>query len=162
VSVPGELILDGVQLGMLINAPFIKAGLAPYLLIIDQIIDHYSEKETSKSGAQAASRHLTGPTHSQIAKDAPDHPLYGVSVLLAEEVDRRIGTAMQAAWAAHAPAPAGTTPGQAAPAGATPGQATPVSDEEAVPVTSLVDTYVSQPSANAWWRDIVIPKLGSS
>ena len=154
----GSLALTQAQIDMLLLAPGIRGSMAPYLLIIDQILDHYTETYTTQSGVQAASRFLTGPTHSQIAKDSPDHPLYGVSVLLAQEADRQIGIAIQAAWAARTGGGSGAAPGAGGtgPAAA----ASPlVSDVEAQPVTSLVDQYISYPTGNNWWRAILVPAL---
>jgi hypothetical protein len=157
----GSVVLTSAQIDMLLLAPGIRASMAPSLVIIDQIIDHYTETQTTQSGVEAAGRHLTGPTHSQIAKDSPDHPLYGVSVVLAQEADRQIGTAIQAAWTARAGGGAGSASGagNTGPAAAENSQAPTVSDAEAQPVTSLVDKYVSYPAGNNWWRTILIPAL---
>jgi hypothetical protein len=157
----GSLTLTLAQIEMLLLAPGIRAYMAPYLLIIDQIIDHYTETYTTRSGEEAARRLLTGPTHSQIAKDSPDHPLYGVSVLLAQEADRQIGIAIQAAWAARTGGGSAAAPGAGStgPAAVASPQAPLVSDEEAQPVTSLVDIYISIPTGNNWWRAILVPAL---
>ena len=40
----------------------------------------------------------SGPTHSQIAKDDPDHPLFRASRALAHEADLQIGRAIIEAW----------------------------------------------------------------
>lgn len=156
VDAAGTLMLGTAELDMLMAGPLIQAQMSIYMGIIDMILDHLSEREAEQSGVQAAERGLTGPTHSQIAKDAPDHPLFTVSVRLAEEVDRQIGLAMQAAWAARASSGAGSAGAGGAGAAAS---ASPVTDEEAQPVTSLVDKYVSQPSADPWWRPILTAAL---
>ncbi len=136
VTATGTLLLGEAEVAMLLSSPLLKVAMLPYLAAIDPIIEHFAEQQTTQSGVEAASRGLTGPTHSQIAKDAPDHPLFSVSVALAEEVDRQIGTAIQAAWAARTAA--GTTG--------------PTTEAEAKPVTDLVDKYVSQPASDPWWR----------
>lgn len=136
VTAGGTLLLSEAEIAILVSSPVLKVLMAPYLAVIDQIIEHYAEQQTTQSGVQAASRGLTGPTHSQIAKDAPDHPLFAVSVALAEEADRQIGTAIQAAWAARTAS----------------GATGPTTEAEAKPVTDLVDKFVSQPASDPWWR----------
>ena len=147
VDAAGTVLLGEAELAMLVGSPLLKAQLAAPLLVIDAVIEHLADQQTTQSGVQAASRGLAGPTHSQIAKDAPDHPLFGVSVKLAEEADRQVGRAIQTAWAARMAA------------GAAPGQGDPVTDAEADPVTSLIDTYVSQPASNPWWRPVLVSAL---
>ncbi len=95
--------------------------------------DVVAEHETSKSAEQAKDRGLSGPTHSQIAKDAPDNALFGVSVQLAEAADREIGARIQAAWRSAHPAQADV-------------------DE----VTALVDKFVSPPEHDGWWKPILL------
>ena len=107
VTATGALLLGEAEIAMLLGSPLLKIAMVPYLAAIDPIIEHFADQQTTESGVQAASRGLKGPTHSQLAKDAPDHPLFKVSVALAEDADRQIGTAIQAAWAARTrPAPA--------------------------------------------------------
>ena len=136
VTATGTLLLGEAEITMLLASPLLKVAMLAPLAVIDPIIEHYAEQQTTKSGVQAASRGLTGPTHSQIAKDAPDHPLFEVSARLAEEADRQIGTAIQALWAARVAS----------------GATGPATEAEAKPVTDLVDKFVSQPSADPWWR----------
>jgi hypothetical protein len=166
VTAQGRLILTDAEIVMLLAAPFIQAAMAPSLAIIDQIIDHWSDRETAQSGAEAKARGLPGPTHSEIAKDAPDHPLFVVSIALAEQADKEIGIAMQTAWAARAArgsssAAAGASDGAASGAATSGSTTPPVTEEEAFPVTSLVDKFVSQPSSDGWWRPVLMGKLGS-
>ncbi|HET9648930.1 MAG TPA: HET-C-related protein [Microlunatus sp.] len=136
VTATGTLLLGEAEIAILLSSPLLKVAMLPYLAAIDPIIEHFADQQTTQSGVEAASRGLTGPTHSQIAKDAPDHPLFSVSVALAEEVDRQIGTAIQAAWAGRTAA----------------GATGPVTEAEAKPVTDLVDKYVSQPASDPWWQ----------
>lgn len=136
VTVAGTLVLGAAEIATLVGSPVLKIAMGPFLAVIDPIIEHAADQQTTKSGVEAGSRGLAGPTHSQIAKDAPDHPLFAVSVALAEEADRQIGTAIQAAWAARATA----------------GATGPTTDGEAKPVTDLVDKFVSEPGSDPWWR----------
>jgi hypothetical protein len=76
----------------------------------------------------------SGPTHSQIAKDDPEHPLFGPSRALAHEADVQIGRAIIAAWS-------GTGPVQT----------------RAAAVEALVDVYVAHPYAVGWWRSVLLP-----
>ena len=80
----------------------------------------------AKHGGSVADEQEAAQTHSLLAKDAPDHPLFAVSRALAVEADVAIGEAMRRAWA---------------------GQAT---SED---VTRLVDVYVSYPTTSDWWRE---------
>jgi hypothetical protein len=108
---------------------------------------------TAVSGLEAAGEGLKGPTHSQLAKDSPDNPLYEVSRALAVAADKEIGEKIKEVWAAMpkeskdpgasttppASSPAPTTPsggsgsgappesGSPAPAGAPQGSTTPPS-----------------------------------
>lgn len=76
----------------------------------------------------------SGPTHSQIAKDDPDHPLFGASRALAHEADLQIGRAIIEAW-----------------------NGTGSIETRAARVKALVDLYVAHPYAVAWWRSVLLP-----
>ena len=71
----------------------------------------------------------SGPTHSQIAKDDPEHPLFGASRALAHEADLQIGRAIIAAWSGKGPIKA-----------------------RVAAVEALVDVFVAHPFAVGWWR----------
>jgi hypothetical protein len=73
------------------------------------------------------------PTHAQIAKDAPDHPLFSASAALAQEADREIGRAMISAWAS-----------------------TGTAQQRQATVDPLVDRFVAHPQAGAWWRPVLL------
>ena len=75
----------------------------------------------------------SGPTHSQIAKDDPEHPLFDASRSLAHEADVQIGRTMIEAWR-------GTGPVQ----------------KRAAAVEALVDVYVAHPYAVGWWRSVLL------
>ncbi len=76
----------------------------------------------------------SGPTHSQIAKDDPDHPLFRASRSLAHEADLQIGRAIIEAWSG-----------------------TGSVETRAARVQALVDVYVAHPYAVAWWRSVLLP-----
>ena len=122
--------------------PAIAAAMAAFFVLLDKVIlDAFADAQTKKSAQEAAAAGLSGPTHSQIAKDAPDNPLFAVSVKLAEHVDQEIGTAMLAAWAAGE----GKPPlGEGGP------------PPSAASVTQLVDKFVSTPTHDGWWRETLI------
>ncbi len=143
VTAAGTLLLGEAEIVMLLSSPLLKVAMMPYLAAIDPIIEHLADQQTTASGVEAAGRGITGPTHSQIAKDAPDHPLFKVSTALAEDADRQIGRAMQAAWAARA----------------TSGATGPTTEAEAKPVADLVDKFVSQPASDPWWRGTLTSAL---
>jgi len=169
-----------------IEFPIITAGIAGAVALADKVlIDVIAENQTNASGGEARAAGLAGPTHSELAKDAPDHQLFSASVKLAETADREIGAAMRAAWGPGTPAaaPAGhgaapthaTTPTPAnstahtpansmSPATAhqngatatTPAAPGAVTDPAVIKrVTDLVDKFVSNPSDNGWWRGAV-------
>jgi hypothetical protein len=122
-----------------IMAVFPEIAVAMAALIIAAKTDVVANLETKASGEQARKLQLAGPTHSQIAKDAPDNPLFGVSVQLAEAADRDIGGAMQIAWGSKS-----GTPG---------GEANP---DQVKAVKDLVDKYVSPPEHDPWWQPILL------
>ncbi len=65
------------------------------------------------------------PTHSQIAKDDPDHPLHNAAARLARVADRDIGKVVSDVWAGKRPV---------------------------VEAQDLVDRYVAHPQAGDWWQ----------
>jgi Domain of unknown function (DUF4157)/Heterokaryon incompatibility protein Het-C len=83
-------------------------------------------------GSIKAAPYGTGPTHSQIAKDDPEHPLFDASRALAHKADVEIGRAIIQAWNATGPATA-----------------------RAASVQALVDVFVAHPYAVTWWEPIL-------
>ena len=75
----------------------------------------------------------TGPTHSQIAKDDPEHPLFDASQALAHEADVEIGRAIIQAWNGTGPAAV-----------------------RAAKVQALVDKFVAHPYAVRWWEPVLL------
>ena len=105
---------------------------------LDENIEDASKSQTKKSREELQARGVDAPTHSEIAKDDSDHPLFTLSSGLAQKADEAIGKAMQEAWAAGN------------------------SDADTVKkVTDLVDTYVSDPGRNDWWKAPLTGALGS-
>lgn len=148
-------------------------------LIEDVILDEKAKSNTKLSQKEAPAdpkTHVVGPTHSEIAKDAPDNALFGVSSQLAAEAVKGIGLEIKSLWASS------PGPGPAAPPVGTPGAApTPApgaaqipdpnnpgggagasgapptgSTVDPKPLQDLVDKYVSRPSADSWWQPIVL------
>lgn len=125
-------------------------------------LEQLADEQTDKAQAQAASSGL-GLTHSALAKDAPEHPLFGASRQLAVEMDKAIGKAVKTAWAevdlalggpgsaGEGPA-AGGSQGTPQAGGATPN---PAVEAAADTVADLVDKYIVHPRANDWWKPIV-------
>ena len=91
------------------------------------------QKQTEVAGGFKSA--AAAPSHSQLAKDDPDHPVYDVSRQLAVYVDTEIGMAMKHAWEA------GSSP------------------ESAARVTGLVDRFVCNPADSAWWRKPLLHAL---
>ncbi|NWF70301.1 MAG: hypothetical protein HXY40_14540 [Chloroflexi bacterium] len=124
----GQGILGVAELAALSQLEVVRAQISHMLEVIADVL-------VQASGIEADARGLAGPTHSELAKDAPDHPLFGVATQLAAEADRAIGEAMPTAWE---------------------DASNPASAES---VTALVDVYVSDPSRDAWWRPILTAAL---
>ena len=109
--------------------------ITPLKSLTDAIIEWRVKANTEESRKEAPTDPVTGkkgPSHSELAKDSPDNPLFGASANLATEVDKEIGIAMQSAWAA--------------------GKASSGAPADTKPVTDLVDKFVSIPSNDPWWR----------
>jgi len=133
------LVMDLLAVGALevilaaLHVIGIVVDITPLRWLMEAIIDEKVKEKTLQSAKEAPADPATGktgPTHSELAKDAPDNPLFGVSAHLAGEADKEIGIAMQAAWSAGA-------------------SGAPVSPDT---VTKLVDKFVSVPSHDPWWR----------
>ena len=120
------------------------------------VLEYFAQRQVAKSADQAAAAGLSGPTHSQLSKDAPDHPLFAASAALAATADREIGAAMLAAWGA----PSAASAAPAAPPDGGGGTATatataPAFTPQQEAVAALVDKYVCHPAQQAWWQPVV-------
>jgi hypothetical protein len=126
----------GYATGLSGGAALVRGIISPALTMLDEL----AGMATALAAREAATRGL-GPTHSEIAKDAPTHRLFGISRMLAVMADQEIGAAIQTAWSTVGTTGAGT--------GTTPVPATVISS-----VTDLVDKYVCYPVDDpaAWWR----------
>lgn len=134
-----------VEIASLLRGMEIAIDISPLHYLVDAIIEARVKSNTDQSAQEAPADSKTGvvgPTHSQIAKDAPDSPLFGVSATLAQEVVKDIGTAMNKVWSPSKPGDAPSDPKAASP--------------DPKPVTDLVDKYVSTPSGGDWWQRIVL------
>ena len=170
-EIVGEIGLD-VILG-LIAVPFAAITAAAKAGILEKI----AEIEVNASGGEARARGLSGPTHSELSKDAPEHRLFDASAALAAAADEEIGAKMIEAWttvesvrAAAAPAAGSSASGPATPppspsgggtaTAAPPAPATPAPDPAIAAaqenVKDLVDKYVCHPSAQDWWKPILV------
>jgi hypothetical protein len=99
-------------------------------------------KRKTESGTRQSIKEApagTGPTHSQIAKDDPGHPLSAASRALAHAADLAIGKEMIQAWAGSGPM-----------------------EKRADKVAALVDFYVAHPKANGWWEQTLLDAAGAS
>ena len=122
-----------VLTGTVASAVLIAAS--PFLAAVSAVLAAKANRKI-ESATRQSSREAppgTGPTHSQIAKDAPDHPLSPAARALAHAGDVAIGKAMIQAWAGSGPM-----------------------DGRAAAVTALVDRYVAHPQAGDWWKPIVL------
>jgi hypothetical protein len=139
----GMVVVTANTVGTLLRLfPQIAAGLSTVVATAkstlgQKLLDAYAEKKVAESAKEAKAKGLAGPTHSELAKDAPDHPLFDASASLAVEAVKGIGVSMKAAWAQNK-----TNPPSAEPIGT-----------EAV--TSQVDKYVCALDGDGWWRPII-------
>ncbi len=124
-----------VATALLISLAAVKTG------IMEMIV----QAKTAQAGQQARKEGL-GPSHSELAKDAPDHHLFGAASGLAEFVDEDIGAKMKAVWEAQEKGNEETQ------------QSQPATPETEKSVTDLVDKYVSHPSRDNWWQ-APLPRL---
>lgn len=99
-------------------------------------------------GAKDSKKSLHQPTHSEIAKDAPDHPRFQIATMLAEYVDEQIGAAIKNIWDGMA-----SSSSSSSASSSTPTSVSPAATES---VTALVDTFVSHPARNLWWHDLLL------
>ncbi len=86
----------------------------------------HKEELTRKSAEEAEAAGLKGPTHSQLAKDDDENPLYGVSRALAVQADTEIGQKIKDVWAkmpkeSQEPGASGAPPGGSQSSEAPPG-----------------------------------------
>lgn len=131
---------------LLLLFPIVAIAMVAYLAAVKLgIIETIAQAKTAQAGQQARKEDL-GPSHSELAKDAPDHHLFTIAVKLAEFADQDIGDKMIAAWKTRGSDE--QTP-----------LSEPVSPETEKTVTELVDKYVSHPSRDNWWHDPLIPLL---
>jgi len=97
---------------------------------------HAKAEANQKAAIEASDPNV--PTHAQLAKDDPNHPLIPTAGALTQAITRAAGDRMQAAWK-------------------NPNRAAARQD-----VARLVDEYVSHPASNPWWRSVLqqeIPPL---
>jgi hypothetical protein len=134
--VAGKIVLTAAMLEFLMAHPVISGIVYGIVKGLGALIDAKIEAEVKKATAQAAAESPIDPvtkkktvTHSEIAKDSPEHPIWKSSIGLAEEAVKGVGRVMNDAWASKIPQ----------------------ADLDAKIDTAL-DIYVSLPSANPWWR----------
>jgi hypothetical protein len=124
--------------GLLVKAIELAAG--PAFLAVQAPLGTWQTKTAAANdrAQEAKDPHRPRPetSHSELAKDATDHPAFALSRALAVEADTRIGKAMVRAWESHA------------------------SEETIQELFALVDTLVSNPHDNDWWRPKATEVLG--
>jgi len=116
-----EIELDTSALGGLVDA------------IIEEKAKAGTQESAEKAPVDASGQAL--PTHSQIAKDSPDHPNFAAASTLAQQAVTEISAAMKNIWG---------------------GRTTPSPDPvDATPVNTLVDKYVATPESGTWWKNVI-------
>jgi hypothetical protein len=127
-----------VLTGTVVSAVLIAAS--PFLAAVSAVLAAKAKGKIESATRQSArdAPPGTGPTHSQIAKDAPDHPLSVPARTLAHAADVAIGKAMIQAWAGSGPV-----------------------EHRAAKVAALVDRYVAHPRAQDWWKPILLHAVGT-
>jgi hypothetical protein len=102
---------------------------------------------TRQTVSEAGAKNAALPTHSQIAKDDPDHPLHGAADRLAHIADREIGRQIIKVWETKGP-----------------------EHQEAVAAAqALVDFYLAhplvgdptRPQADPWWKAELLSQVQS-
>jgi hypothetical protein len=84
---------------------------------LESIVKPITDQQTAASAQQAQQQNVPGPTHSQLAKDSPDNPLFAASRALAVQADKEIGEKIKQVWAAMPKGGAGGAPGTPGPSG---------------------------------------------
>ena len=116
--------------GLLVKA--IELAARPAFLAVEAPLGTWQTKKAAEASGAPKAKDPRQPrretSHSELAKDATDHPAFALSRALAVEADTRIGKAMVRAWESHA------------------------SEETIQELFALVDTLVSNPHDNGWWR----------
>jgi Domain of unknown function (DUF4157)/Heterokaryon incompatibility protein Het-C len=139
----GMIVITAATVARLLTLfPLISLRLAAVVAFAksklgQKLLDAYAEKKVADSAQEAKAKGLTGPTHSELAKDAPEHPLFDASSALAVKAVEGIGSAMKVAWSQNKD---------------TPSSAVPIGVDA---VTSQVDKYVCSLDGNLWWKDII-------
>jgi hypothetical protein len=165
-EIVGALSLATLMTALLpIVAPFI---LGLFAAAKAGVLEWAVQRQTLESGGQARQLGLSGPTHSELAKDAPEHPLWAVSAGLAEAADQEIGEAMIRIWAgepiaaAQAPTQAPVAVGVGGPSAPEPPSSGPAPSGSQDPFAAsdaeldrLVDKYVCHPTHETWWQDVL-------
>jgi hypothetical protein len=134
--VGGQIVLTARVVGLLLANPAIAAPVYATIkgigLLIDEVIEHYVQKATQQAAAESPIDPATGKrtiTHSEIAKDAPEHPIWHSSSALADVAVQGLGRVMQEAWSSKL--------------------APEALDAK---VDQELDKYISFPADNDWWR----------
>lgn len=154
LTLDAAIVLVGESL-ILAFFPAIAALLAAAIAAVKTGIVEKIAQDKTRQAAQDAQQAGLGPSHSELAKDDPQHHLFEIARALAVDVDRDIGKAMINAWDEMAKAQtASDQAGQSTPEQTTsvPQAPIPAITES---VTSLVDKYVSHPATDLWWHDTV-------
>jgi hypothetical protein len=118
----------------------ILAVIVTPILAIYTAIKNKPSKVAALTRASAKGAPEGKPTHSQISKDAPEHPVFKAASALAEHADEVFGTAMIAAWK------------------------NPDKDAAVKSVVSLVDKYVAYPDSTnrPLWEPTLLGAVGSN
>ena len=138
-SAGGEVIGGAEAIALLAAAsPLFLALDVAIKLELDEKISDAESKKSAALAPQDPTHTFKDPTHSQMAKDAPEHAVFDTSRALAVEADKHIGAAMRDAWAN--------------------------ADKEAAiaSVLPLVDKFVSYPTSDPWWEPTLEAELAKT
>jgi hypothetical protein len=138
-SISGEVLGGAEAIAILAAASPLFAALDVAIkLELDEKISDAESKKSAALAPQDPTHSFKDPTHSQLAKDAPEHAVFETSRALAVEADKHIGAAMRDAWA------------------------NPDKQAAIASVLPLVDKFVSYPTSDMWWQPILEGKLAST
>jgi hypothetical protein len=134
-----DKLVDAVGIPRLLAAfPGIATTMHAIIASVKASVEALQKAATAL--ASASDKKLAGPTHSEIAKDSPEHRLYPMARSLAVYVDEKIGEALKTAWEERDKIMS------------TAQESAPLPAELVESVTNMVDQFVSHPSRNDWWH----------
>jgi len=143
--VGGKIVITAAVAEMLLTTPAIAAMVYGAIKILHALINEILDKMTAKQTAQAVKESPVDPktgkqtvTHSVLAKDSPDNPIWKPSSALFKEAVKGVGGVLHNAWNMS------------------------VADSDVnAQIDQALDKYIAVPdhTADAWWRQPLLKEL---